>query len=87
MHFVTQTHPSAFGCASRHTSRKPERGEKDSAELAFVKREAMQRMLDEGCFAEVTEDAAGMLGTTYSAIQQVRFISTWLQHITHIYWN
>lgn len=68
---MIQTHLSAFGCASRHTSRKPERGEKDSTELAFVKREAMQRMLDEGSFAEVTEDAAGMLGTTYSAIQQV----------------
>ena len=67
-------HPSAFGCASRHTSRKPERGEKDSAELAFVKREAMQHMLDEGSFAEVTEDAAGMHGTTTSAIQQVSLI-------------
>ena len=70
---MIQTHPNDFGCASRHTSRKAERGEKDSAELAFVKREAMQRMADEGSFAEVTEDAAGMLGTTYSAIEQVRF--------------
>ena len=73
---MIQTHPNAFGCASRHTSRKPERGEKDSAELAFVKREAMQRMLDEGSLAEVSEDTAGVHGTTYSAIQQVRLTST-----------
>ena len=72
MHLLIQTHPDVFGCAWPHTSRKPERGEKDSAGPTIVKKEAMQRMLDEGSFAELTEDAAGMLGTTYAAIERVR---------------
>ena len=87
MHLVTQAHPNAFGCAWRHTSRKPERGEKDSAELVFVKKEAMQRMLAEGSFAELTEDAAGMLGTTYSAIEQVRSTSAEFLHILVLMWQ
>ena len=68
----------AFSCACRHTSRKPDRGEKDSPELTFIKREAMQRTLDAGSFAEVSEDAAGMLGTTHSAIERVRLVSSQL---------
>ena len=67
-----QARPDGFARAARHTCRKPERGEKDGAGLVFVRKEAMQRMVDEGRFAETSEEGGAMIGTTYEAVEQVR---------------
>jgi len=68
---ASQALPGRFARPLRHTSRRPERGERDTGALCFLKREAMQRMVDEGAFAETREEGLALTGTTHAAVAQV----------------
>jgi hypothetical protein len=68
---ASQALPGRFARPLRHTSRRPERGERDTGALCFLKREAMQHMVDEGAFAETREEGLALTGTTHAAIAQV----------------
>ncbi len=68
---MLQARPDTFARAMQHTSRKAERGEKDSAELVFLKKEVMQRLVDDGSFAELREEGSAMTGTSHAAMEQV----------------
>ena len=58
---------------SRHTSKKPEKGEVEGVHFFFVKKEVMQKMADSGQLVEVAEATGGALtGTAASALQQVQ---------------
>ena len=62
---------SSDGCDCRHTSKKPEKGEEEGVHYYFVKKDAMQRMVEEGKFVETSEAGPNMFGTAAATLQQV----------------
>ena len=57
---------------SRHTSKKPDKGEVEVVHFFFVKKEIMQKMADSGQLVEVSEGPVGALtGLAASTLQQV----------------
>ncbi|KAK9808730.1 hypothetical protein WJX72_002676 [[Myrmecia] bisecta] len=64
-------YPGKFARAVRHTSRKQEKGEEEGGQFAFVKKDALQKMAEEGKLLEWSEVAGVLTGTSRAAVHQV----------------
>ncbi len=57
---------------TRHTSKKPEKGEVEGVHFFFMKKDVMQKMADGGQLAEFGEGPGGsLIGTAAATIHQV----------------